>query len=89
MIDKSFIFVLMTKLTTYFIISVFFSVIFSIKAHQTIDKVVKITNYYAEFYILHQYYAQHHCIYTKMYTPFKSNLINNMGHVRISGTAPI
>ena len=64
--NKSFIFVLMTKLKTYFIISV----IFLIEAHQTIDKVVKITHYYAEFYILHQYCAQRHCKSTKMYTPF-------------------
>ena len=69
--DKSFIFVLMTKLKTYLIISV----IFPIKVHQTIDKVVKITHYYAEFYILHQYCAQRHCKSTKMhvqkmYTPF-------------------
>ena len=55
MIDKSFIFVLMTKLKTYLIISV----IFPIKVHQTIDKHVKITQYYAEFYKS-----------TKMYTPF-------------------
>ena len=60
MIDKSFIFVLMTKLKTYFIISV----IFPIKVHQAIDKVVKITHYYAEFYILHQYCAQRHYVYT-------------------------
>ena len=37
----------MTYLKTYLIISVNFP----IKVHQTIDKVVKITNYYAEFYI--------------------------------------
>ena len=56
----------MTKVKTYFIISV----IFPIEVHQTIDKVVKITHYYAEFYILHQYCAQRHCKSTKMYTPF-------------------
>ena len=38
-IDESFIFVLMTKLKTYLIISV----IFPIKVHQTIGNVVKIT----------------------------------------------
>ena len=63
MIDKSFIFVLKTKLKTYLIISV----IFPIKVQQTIDKVVKITHYYAEFYILHQYCAQRHCKSTKMH----------------------
>ena len=26
--------------------------------------------------------------FTKMYTPFKSDLINNMDHMRISGTKP-
>ena len=46
------------------------SVIFPIKVLQTIDKVVKITNYYAEFYILQQYCVQRHCKSTKMYTPF-------------------
>ena len=56
----------MTKLKTYLIISVNFP----FKVHQTIDKVVKITHYYAEFYILHQYYAQRHCKSTKMYTLF-------------------
>ena len=66
MIDKSCIFVLMIKLKTYLIISV----IFPIKEHQTIDKVVKITHYYAEFYVLHQYCAQRHCKSTMMYTPF-------------------
>ena len=59
----------MTKLKTYLIISV----IFPIKVHQTIDKVVKITHFYAEFYILHQYCAQRHCKSTKMYTPFISD----------------
>ena len=56
----------MTKLKTYLIIFV----IFPIKVHQTIYKVVKMTIYYAEFYILYQYCAQRHCKSTKMYTPF-------------------
>ena len=36
----------MTKLKTYLIISV----ISPIKVHQTIDKALKISHYYAEFY---------------------------------------
>ena len=82
MIDKSFIFVLMTKFKTYLIIFV----IFPIKVHQTIDKVVKITHYYAEFYILdlHQYCAHLlRCIHH-----FQSDLINNTGHVCSLGTEP-
>ena len=84
-IDKFFIFVLMTKLKTYLMISV----IFPIKVHQTIDKVVKITNFYAHFYILHQYCAQRHSKYRKILLQrcihhFKYDLISNMGHVRIS-----
>ena len=70
----------MTKLKTYLNLPV----IFPIKIHQTIDKVVQITNYYAEFYILHQYCAQRHCKSAKMYTPFSIG----MGHVRISCTEP-
>ena len=64
----------MTKLKTYLIISE----IFPIKVHQTIDKVVKITHYYAEFYII---VNLPRCIH-------HFNLINNMGHVRILGTEP-
>ena len=43
--DKIFIFVLMSKLNTWLIIYV----IFVIKVQPTLHKVVKNTNYYAEF----------------------------------------
>ena len=73
----------MTKLKTYLIISV----IFPIKVHQTIDKVVKITNYYTQNSIYCTNTVRNviknllRCIHH-----FKSDLINNMGHVRILGT---
>ena len=73
----------MTKLTTYLIISE----IIPTKVHQTIDKVVKITNFYAEFYTVRNVIVN----LLKCIHHFKSDLItkcNNMGHVRISGTEP-
>ena len=74
----------MTKLKTYLIISV----IFPIKVHQTIDKVVKITNYYAEFYRIYCTNTVRDVIVNllRCIHHFKSDLINNKGHVLLLGT---
>ena len=70
----------MTKLKTYFIISVIVP-----SQYTKQSTVVKITNYYAEFYILLKYCVQHHFKYRnrlllRCIHHFKS-VINNMGHV--------
>ena len=74
----------MTKLKTYLIITV----IFPIKVHQTIDESSKLHTTTQNFI----YYTNtvHNVIVNllRCIHHFKSDLINNMGHVRILGTEP-